>query len=191
MLPAKLITAPPFPPPHTQSRCVHQWWSRDHSLADTGKGQGGKCKSWLLLIMFVMTMSSIIGLLKCSATTAQGYIFQRIQFSEVSQKLGHHYSHSHGRRVSSDCLALAVHISSASPSKAWLQWVKSLKFMQLKISLTFRRQQAKEKENTSIEQIGKKHSISAISLLLVFFTGDMVKTLKKSRLSNSLKMLEH
>lgn len=63
--------------------------------------------------------------------------------------------------------------------------------MQLKISLTFRRQQAKEKENTSIEQIGKKHSISAISLLLVFFTGDMVKTLKKSRLSNSLKMLEH
>lgn len=35
--------------------------------------------------MLVMTMSSIIGLLKCSATTAQGYIFQRIQFSEVSQ----------------------------------------------------------------------------------------------------------
>lgn len=155
MLPAKLITAPSFPPPHTQSRCEHQWWSGDHSLADAGKGQGGKCKSWLLLIMFVMTVSSIMGLLKCSATTAQGYIFQRIQFSEVSQKLGHHCSHSHEKRVSSDCLALTVHVSATSPSKTWLQQVKSITFMQLKISLTFRRKQAKEKQNTSIEQTGK------------------------------------
>lgn len=191
MLPAKLITAPPFPPPHTQSRCVHQWWSRDHSLADTGKGQGGKCKSWLLLIMFVMTMSSIIGFLKCSATTAQGYIFQRIQFSEVSQKLGHHYSHSYGKRVSSDCLALTVHVSSASPSKAWLQWVKSIKFMQPKISLTFRRKQAKENQKHVNRTDWEKHSISAISPLLVFFTGNMVKTLQQFRLSNFLKLLEH
>lgn len=138
----------------------------------------------------MLIMSSIICVLKCSATTAQAYIFQRIQFSEVSQKPGHHYSHSHGRRVSSDFLALTVHRVSASPSQAWLQWVKSIKFMQLKISLTFRRKQAKEKQNTSTEQIGK-NSVSAISLVIVFFTGDMVKTLQKFKLPSFLKLLEH
>lgn len=185
MLPAKLITAHPSPPPHTESRCVHQWWSRDHSLADTGKGQGGKCKSWLLLIMFVVTMSSIIGLLKCSATTAQGYIFQRIQFSEVSQKLGHHYSHSHGRRVSSDCLALTAHISSESPSKVWLRWVKSIKFMQLKISLTFRGKQAKEKQNTSIEQIGKNTAFLSSPGSQCFSQGTRSKHFKNSGFQTS------
>lgn len=185
MLPAKLITAPPFPPPRTQSRCAHQWWSRDHSLADTGKGQGGKCKSWLLLIMFVMTMSSIIGLLKRSATTAQGYIFQRIQFSEVSQKLGHRYSRSHGRRVSSDCLALTAHVSSASPSKVWLQWAESIKFMQLKISLTFRRKQAKEKQNTSIEQIEKNTAFLSFPCSQCFSLGTWSKHFKNSGFQTS------
>lgn len=113
MLPAELITAPPFPL-HTRSHIVHS----SGGPQTTAKGQGGKCKSWLLLIMLLMTMSSIICVLKCSATAAQGYIFQRIQFSEVSQKLGHHYSHSRGRRASSDFLALTVPRVSASPSQA-------------------------------------------------------------------------
>lgn len=172
MLPAELIT---LSPPHTP--CAQHWWSSDHGSAGTGKGQGGQCKSWLLLIMLVMTMSSIMCVLKCSATTAQGCIFQRIQFTEVSQKLGHLLL-TWEEGFSSDSLALTVPRVSASLSQAWLQWVKSIKFMQQKILLTFRRKQ--EKQSTSIEQIGKNTLLLPFPWSWYFSLGTWPKHFKNS-----------
>lgn len=57
-----------------------------------------------------------------------------------------------------------------------MQRVKSVKFMQRKISMGFRRKQAEEKKKMPIEQI-RRNCISVILLLSEFLTGDMVKTL--------------
>lgn len=57
-----------------------------------------------------------------------------------------------------------------------MQRVKSVKFMQRKISMGFRRKQAEEKQKMPTEQI-RKNCISVILLLSEFLTGDMVKTL--------------
>jgi len=57
--------------------------------------------------------------------------------------------------------------------------------MQLKISLTFRRKQAKEKQNTSIEQIGKNTAFLPFPYSWYFSLGTSSKHLKNSGFQTS------